>query len=105
MKKKGYLPEQRDTIETNNSEKEGKETYSIDKIYEIIDSLNHNTDLNVLIDTINNVRMNDRKALFKKNNLHLSFNSFEVDKFTQAKKMHPDFAVDLYYELLEKDQF
>jgi len=104
MKKKGYVPEPRDTIETNNSEKEEKEECSIDKIYEIIDSLNHNTDLNVLIDTINNVRMNERKPLFKKNNLHLSFNSYEVDKFTQAKKMHPDFAVDLYFELLEKDQ-
>jgi hypothetical protein len=101
MKKKNYTPEQGNTFETIDSE---KEVYTIDKIYKIIDSLNYNSDLNVLIDTINNVRMNERKPLFKKQNLHLSFNSYEVDKFSQAKKMHPDFAVDLYFDLLESDQ-
>lgn len=103
MKKKALNIDREEAVEKNPIEQ--IEKYSFDKIYEIIDSLNYNTDLNVLIDTINLVRMNQKKPLFKKNNLHMSFNSFEVDKFSQAKKMEPDFAVDIYFELLEKDNF
>lgn len=97
-------PIKAEKIEENASEakKEDENHSHIDKIYEIIDSLNNDTDLNILIDTINNIRSKDNKSTFNKQNLHMSFSGHEVDKFFQAKKMHPDFAVDLYFELISQ---
>jgi hypothetical protein len=80
-------------------------TMQIEKIYDIIDSLNNDTDLNILIDTINNIRAKDNKPIFHKDNLRIQFGSDEVDKFFEAKKMHKDFNVELCFELIEKDKF
>ena len=33
----------------------------------------------------------------------MSFKRNEVDKFTQSKKMHSDFSVDINFEIFGKD--
>jgi len=49
--------------------------------------------------------MKENKSIFSKQNLKISLNCNEVDKFSDAKKMHPDFSVDLQFDLIEKDKF
>ena len=91
-------------FEIESEEVKNDKNSHINKINEIIDSQNHDTDLNDLIDTINNVRFKENKTTFNKKNLHWSFNSYEVDKFFQAKKMHSDFSVELNFELIGKEK-
>ena len=76
--------------------------HHIDRINEIIDAQN-DTDLNKLIDTINKIRSKENLSTFNKSNINLSFKRNEVDKFTQSKKMHSDFSVDINFEIFGKD--
>ena len=63
----------------------------------------NDTDLNKLIDTINKNRSKENLSTFNKSNINLSFKRNEVDKFTQSKKMHSDFSVDINFEIFGKD--
>lgn len=93
-----------DKIDNCKIESREHKNSQIDKINEIIDSLNNDTDLNILIDTINNVRIKENRPTFDKKNLNHSFGSLELDKFTQFKKMRPDFSVNISFQLIERDK-
>ena len=66
-------------------------------LYEIIYRLKHNTDLNELINRINE----DLENKFDKKNMEIVLNSYEFDKYKQMKK-YPDVKTTIYYSLLDK---
>ena len=72
----------------------------IEEIHEIIDKLNNDSDLNFLIDSINKIRLSRNSKIFDKNQMLVSFNGKEVDKFFTAKKQHPNFSVDISFQLI-----
>ena len=47
--------------------------------------LKHDTDLNLLIDTINVIKVKDNRYSFDKNNFKWSIRNHKVDKFFQKK--------------------
>jgi len=79
-------------------------TTQIEQLYNIIDSLNYDTDLDTLIDTVNNIRIKNNRQTFSKNDLNISFRSTEVDKFSQYKKMHKEFSVNLNFQFVTTDK-
>ena len=66
-------------------------------LYEIIYKLKHNTDLNELINRINE----ELKEKFDKKNMKIVLKSYELDKFEEKKK-YPDIMTTIYYSLLDK---
>ena len=67
-------------------------------LYEIIFKMKHNTNLNELIDKINN----GQKNKLNKNKLKITLNSKELDKFEEKKKM--DYvSLTILYSLMDKD--
>ena len=66
-------------------------------LYEIIYKLKHNTDLNELINRINE----DLENKFDKKNMEIVLNSYEFDKYKQMKK-YPNVKTTIYYSLLDK---
>ena len=66
-------------------------------LYEIIYRLKHNTDLNELINRINE----DLENKFDKKNMEIVLNSYEFDKYKQMKK-YPNVKTTIYYSLLDK---
>ena len=66
-------------------------------LYEIIYKLKHNTDLNELINRIND----ELKEKFDKKNMKIVLKSNEFDKFKEIKK-YPEITTTIYYSLLEK---
>ena len=66
-------------------------------LYEIIYKLKHNTDLNELINRINE----ELKEKFDKKNMKIVLKSYELDKFEEKKK-YPDITTTIYYSLLDK---
>ena len=70
---------------------------STKSLYEIIYKLKHNTDLNELINRINI----DLKNKFDKRNMEIVLNSYEFDKFDEARK-YPDLKTTIYYSLVDK---
>ena len=84
-----------DDIYTINSKSQ------IDEIWEIIDNLNNDTDLNFLIDSINKIRLRlKNKKIFDKNKMTISLNNKEVDKFSNDDKMHKNFSVDVNFQII-----
>ena len=85
-------------IENNISNRDKIEKITSSKsLYEIIYKLKHNTDLNELINRINI----DLKNKFDKRNMEIILNSYEFDKFDEAKK-YPDLKTSIYYSLVDK---
>jgi hypothetical protein len=73
-----------------------------DNLFELIHKLNYNTNLNVLIRTINNIFKTCKRKQFDKKNLTLRLKPCELDKFQKkAKKVHEDFCVEILYSLLD----
>ena len=70
---------------------------STKSLYEIIYKLKHNTDLNELINRINIYLKNK----FDKRNMEIVLNSYEFDKFDEARK-YPDLKTTIYYCLVDK---
>ena len=65
-------------------------------LYEIIYKLKHNTDLNELINRIND----ELREKFDKKNMKIVLKTDEFDKFNEKKK-YPDITTTIYYSLLE----
>jgi hypothetical protein len=72
-----------------------------DNLFDIIYKLKHNTDLNVLIKTINKILVSEHKKPFDKSDLNIMLSAKELDKFSNSKKMNPNFAVSICYSLFE----
>lgn len=90
--------ENRYIIDEANGDKPNKT--GVDEIFDIIDNLNNDTDLNNFIDNINRIRVRDNKRIFDKNQMLVSFSNKEVDKFLTAKRQHKNFSVDISFRLL-----
>ena len=75
-------------------EKLGK--HSSNSLSDIIYKLKHNTDLNELINRINE----ELREKFDKKNMKIVLKSEEFDKFNEIKK-YPDITTTIYYSLLE----
>jgi hypothetical protein len=72
-----------------------------DNLFDIIYKLQHNTDLNLLTQTINKILVKDNKKPFNKSDLTIGLKANELDKFSKAKKVHKDFTVNITYSLSE----
>jgi hypothetical protein len=79
------------------------ESPEIEGLYNIIEKLNHNTDLNVIIDTISQIKIKETKSsTFTRDNLNIFLHANELDKFDNFKKMMKEFCVQINFSLLEK---
>ena len=81
----------------NGDEFEKLRKNSTNSLSDIIYKLKHNTDLNELINRINI----DLKNKFDKRNMEIVLNSYEFDKFDEARK-YPDLKTTIYYCLVDK---
>ena len=71
--------------------------YEENYLYDIIQHMNQNTDLNELIEKIN---VNPEKEKFDKKNLCIVINSSEFDKFNEIKD-YKDFELLIFYSLAD----
>ena len=79
-------------IQNNNTE----ENY----LYDIIQHMNHNTDLNELIEKVN---LNPEKEEFDKKNMSIVIKMSEFDKFNEIKDYKDkDFELTIFYSLSDK---
>jgi hypothetical protein len=62
--------------------------------------LKFNTDLNVLVDTINKILTSAGGKAFDKKDMTISLCAKELDKFGKSHKMNENFAVNINYSLL-----
>jgi len=72
-----------------------------DNLFDIIYKLKHNTNMNLLIKTINKILLNEKKQPFNKENMVITLNSKELDKFLQKDKVKKNFSVEICYSLRE----
>lgn len=72
-----------------------------DNLFDIIYKLKHNTNMNLLIKTINKILLNEKKQPFNKENMVITLNSKELDKFDQKDKVKKNFSVEICYSLRE----
>ncbi len=72
-----------------------------DNLFDIIYKLKHNTNMNLLIKTINKILLNEKKQPFNKENMVITLNSKELDKFNQKDKVTKNFSVEICYSLRE----
>jgi hypothetical protein len=72
----------------------------IERLFNIIEKLDHNTDLNVIIDTISKLKITAKS--FTRENLNIILQASELDKFDNEKKMLKDFCVQINFSLQEK---
>lgn len=70
-----------------------------DNLFDIIYKLKHNTDLNILVKTINKILVNDGKKCFDKTDLTITLKAKELDKFSKTKDLSKDFGVNICYSL------
>jgi len=69
------------------------------KLADIIDKLNYNSDLNLLIFRINKILGKSETGQININNLSFTLNASELDKFENIKKQKPNFNVRINYSL------
>ena len=72
----------------------------IESLNNIINKLNHNTDLNLIVDVIKTFK--SKENFFIKNDLNIFLFSSELDKFDNVKKMMKNFTVQINYTIEEK---
>lgn len=72
-----------------------------DNLFDIIYKLKHNTDLNILIKTINKILVKEGKQPFDKSDLAIALSAKELDKFSKHKSMNKNFAVSICYSLFD----
>ena len=87
-------------IESNNNNFIS-EPNEADNLFDIIYKLKHNTDLNLLIKTINKILVNEGKQPFDKSDLSISLGASELDKFSKSKSMNKNFTVNIGFSLFE----
>jgi hypothetical protein len=73
-----------------------------DNLFDIIYKLKHNTNLNILIKTINKILINEKKHAFDKNDMTIILTAKELDKFTNQKNVNKNFSVEICYSLYEQ---
>lgn len=73
-----------------------------DNLFDIIQKLDYNTNLNVLIKTLNKILISQEKPQFNCMDLKFSLKADELDGFNEKDKMHKTFEVILNYSLIEK---
>lgn len=86
----------------NNSEYNNTNVEDIEDdcdVFQIIDSLDHSSDLNKVIEAVNEVNLKKGRPLIEKKKITISLNSEELDKFEEKKKMKPDFRMDISFNL------
>ena len=69
-------------------------------VFQIIDGLNHSTNLNRIIEAVNTI-MKRKKKLTLKNDFVTTLTAKELDKFNLAKKMRDNFRIVITYNMEE----
>lgn len=82
----------------NNTNINDNEEEDLD-VFQIIDSLDHSSDLNKVIEAVNGVNLKKGRPLIEKKKIVISLNSDELDKFEEKNKMKPDFRMDISFNL------
>lgn len=72
-----------------------------DNLFDIIFKLNHNTNLNILVATINKMLKKEGQKSFNKYDLNIFLSAKELDKFTKAKKVNKNFGMTINYSLVD----
>ena len=76
------------------------ENPQMESLNHIIGKLNHNTDLNLIVDEIKKLKTSGNT--FFKDNLNIFLYSHELDKFDNMKKMRKNFCVQINFSMQEK---
>jgi hypothetical protein len=71
-----------------------------DNLFNIFYKLKHNTDLNIVVKTINKILINEAKQSFDKSDMIIMLTTKELDKFF-AKGMNKKFSVSITYALTD----
>lgn len=70
-------------------------------VFQIIDSLNHSTDLNKIIKAINKIMSKKSKQLISSNDFDMILYANDLDKFKKVKKMMKNFSITINYNMSE----
>lgn len=68
-------------------------------VFQIIDSLDHSTDLNKIISAVNEINIKKKRPLINSEDFLTSLGAFELDKFDAKKKMREDFTMQINFSL------
>lgn len=68
-------------------------------VFQIIDSLNHSTNLNRIIKAVNKINKKKSRPLINTEDFSIKLNAFELDKFCDKKKMLQDFNMVINYSI------
>lgn len=96
--KSGDISKNTANFENDGTEVDLNSNLQKKSLYEIIFKMKHNTNLNELIEKINN----GQKKKLNKNKLKITLNSKELDKFEEKKKMD-NVSLTILYSLMDKD--
>ncbi len=72
-----------------------------DNLFDIIYKLKHNTNMNILIKTINKILTSHQKKPFNEKEMLICLNSKELDKFHKKNTVDKNFSVEISYSLRE----
>ena len=72
-----------------------------DNLFDIIYKLKHNTNMNILIKTINKILTSHQKKSFNEKEMLICLNSKELDKFHKKNSVDKNFSVEISYSLRE----
>jgi hypothetical protein len=89
------------------NKKNGERTSIIDNdekfLFDLINQLNHNSDLNLLISKINKIAEKDNHEIIDKQNLKINLKGDDLDKFDEYDKMLGTFGVEVTFKMLSYD--
>jgi len=68
-------------------------------VFQIIDGLNHSTDLKRILKTINSINKKKGRPEIDKNNFLIDLGTLELDKFDNWKKMKENFSMKINYSI------
>lgn len=68
-------------------------------VFQIIDSLNHSTNLTIIIDAVNKIMIKKNRQTLQSDNFILSLSTQELDKFGLKKKMKDNFQMQISYSI------
>ena len=85
-----------DNVENKNK------TYKFTNLSDLLYKLDYNTDIETIIDTLNNhMREQGKTNLFKKDDFNICLRKDKLDKFFKVKSVHEDFSLSLKYSLMD----
>ena len=70
-------------------------------VFQIIDSLDHSTNLNKILSAVNEINQKKSRPLLNTEEFNIYLNAYELDKFEEVKKMKDGFKMEIFYSMYE----